>query len=67
MCAIVCALRDLAQADPLSPTAVVVESDVAYGVLRILEMLVEELCVMRPFRDMPAAKAWLETVRTPGA
>jgi hypothetical protein len=43
----------------LGPTAVVVSSDVAFGVLRMVETLVEDVAAIRPFRRYPDAVAWL--------
>ncbi len=58
---IVDGLRDLAQDEKFGPTAVVVSSDQAYGMMRMLEMLVEDVCEIRPFREEAEARAWLET------
>jgi hypothetical protein len=52
-------LRSLARSRRLGPTAVVVSTDVAYGTLRMLQILVEDVCVVRPFRDLAAATLWL--------
>jgi hypothetical protein len=52
-------LRSLARSRRLGPTAVVVSTDVAYGTLRTLQVLVEDVCVMRPFRDLATATLWL--------
>jgi hypothetical protein len=43
----------------LGPTAVVVSTEVAYGMLRMLDILVEEFCVIQPFQDMEMARRWL--------
>ena len=53
-------LREVAQKKKLGPTAVVVSSDQAYGMMRMLEMLVEDVCEIRPFREEAEARAWLE-------
>jgi hypothetical protein len=45
----------------LGPTAIVVGSDIAFGMIRMLGMLVEPFCQVRPFRDRDAARAWLDT------
>jgi hypothetical protein len=47
---------------PLGPTAVVVSSDVAFGVMRMLETLVEDVCIIKPFRDIPGAEQWLDAL-----
>lgn len=52
-------LRDLGRRNALGPTAVVVVNDVSYGTLRMLEVLVEDVCVVRPFRDRDEAEEWL--------
>jgi hypothetical protein len=52
-------LRSLARRHRLGPTAVVVSTDVAYGILRMLQILVEDVCVVQPFRDLAAATLWL--------
>jgi hypothetical protein len=44
----------------LGPTAVVVSNDLAFGMLRMLEILIGDICVVKPFRDYEAAKKWLE-------
>jgi|SRR5271168_3590395 len=52
-------LRSLARSGRLGPTAVVVSTDVAYGILTMLQILVEDVCVVQPFRDLAAATLWL--------
>lgn len=52
-------LRSLARSRRLGPTAVVVSTDVAYGILRMLQILLEDVCVVQPFRDLAAATLWL--------
>jgi len=52
-------LRSLARSRRLGRTAVVVSTDVAYGILRMLQILVEDACVVQPFRDLAAATLWL--------
>jgi hypothetical protein len=56
------ALRDLALDAPLRPTAVVSDSDVGYGMLRMIEAMVEEVCAIRPFRTMSEAEDWLAEI-----
>jgi hypothetical protein len=56
-------VRGEARGLALGPTAVVVSSDVAYGMLRMLEMLVEDLAAIRPFRDYREAVRWLAGAR----
>lgn len=45
----------------LGPTAVVVSTDLAFGVMRMLEILVEDVCIIKPFRDTTEAEQWLDT------
>lgn len=47
----------------LGPTAVVVATDFAYGLIRMIEILVEHVCVIQPFRDIDAAARWLLELR----
>lgn len=58
-------LRELGRVSGLGPTAVVVGNDVSYGILRMLETLVEDVCDVRPFRHRAEAEAWLETIPQP--
>lgn len=53
-------LRSLARSRRLGPTAVVVSTDVAYGIVKMLQILVEDVCVVQPFRDLAAATLWLD-------
>jgi hypothetical protein len=52
-------LRSLARSRRLGRTAVVVSTDVAYGIMKMLQILVEDVCVVQPFRDLTAATLWL--------
>ena len=52
-------LRNESQRTPLRRTAVLVDTDLAFGVLRELEVLVEGVCEVKPFRDEQEARAWL--------
>jgi hypothetical protein len=45
------------------PTAVVASSDFAYGMRRMLEMLVEGAAAIRPFRGYREAVRWLARTR----
>lgn len=56
---IVALLRSLGQQSKLGPTAVLVSNDAAFGVLRMLQTLVEDVCEVRPFRDEQEARIWL--------
>ena len=52
-------IRSFSKESSLGPTAVLVSSDVAFGVMRMLEILVEDVCEVKPFRDEQDARAWL--------
>jgi len=47
---------------PLGPTAILVSTDVAYGLLRMLEIMVDGVAIIRPFRAAAEAHAWLSDV-----
>ena len=55
-------LRSLSLRHYLGPTAVVVSSSIAFGVMRMLESLVEDVCVVRAFRDFVQAESWVRDV-----
>ena len=55
-------LRSLSIQHYLGPTAVIVSSPVAFGVMRMLETLVKDVCVVRPFRDFAQAESWVRDV-----
>ena len=61
---IVALLRSLGQESKLGPTAVLVSTDVAFGLMRMLQMFVDDVCEIRPFRDEQEARAWLATKST---
>src|SRR5882672_1024926 len=44
-------LRQLGEHNALGPTAVVVANEVSYGIVRMIGILVEDVCDIRPFRD----------------
>ena len=52
-------LRSLSRRHRLGRTAVVVSTDMAYGIIRMLQLLVEDTCVVYPFRDLAEAEQWL--------
>jgi hypothetical protein len=52
-------LRTLGLESSLGPTAIVVSHEFAYGMLRMLEILLDEVCIVRPFRDYDEAEQWL--------
>lgn len=57
-------LRWLGERTHLGPTAVVVDSDLAFGMVRMVEMLVDDVCQVRPFRDKLDAELWLNQFST---
>jgi hypothetical protein len=59
-------VKSTAIAGQLGPTAVVVQSDVGYGMVRMFSLLVEPFCLIRPFRDREAAEAWLRSAESSG-
>ncbi|MGH7742039.1 MAG: STAS/SEC14 domain-containing protein [Candidatus Eiseniibacteriota bacterium] len=54
-------LRALGRSGALGPTAVLVANDVSFGMMRMLEMLLEDVCDVRAFRpnQREEAEAWL--------
>lgn len=62
---IVDVLTALAGEQPLGPTAVIVSTDHAYGMMRMLGMLVDEICSIRAFRSAEDAEAWLQGMSGP--
>ena len=60
---IVDVLRRLGKVSRLGPTAVIVDSDVGYGMLRMLGVLVEDVCQVHPFRRQEEAEQWLAELR----
>jgi hypothetical protein len=57
-------LRWLGERTRLGPTAVVVDSDLAFGMVRMVEMLVDDVCQVRPFRNKLDAELWLDQFST---
>ena len=55
-------LRWLAERTRLGPTAVIVDTDFAFGITRMIEALVEDVALVKPFRDKLAAEIWLDSV-----
>ncbi|HYS70220.1 MAG TPA: hypothetical protein VEM14_08270 [Gemmatimonadaceae bacterium] len=53
-------LRWLGERTRLGPTAVVVDSDLAFGIVRMVEMLVDDVCQVKPFRTKLDAELWLD-------
>ena len=64
---IVALLTAFGRKSVLGPTAVVVSSEFAFGMMRMLEILLEDVCIVKPFRDYDAAVQWLLDPRESGA
>jgi len=52
-------LRVYAREGVLGPTAIVVGNDLAYGMMRMLGILLEGVCELRPFHTRQDAERWL--------
>jgi hypothetical protein len=55
-------LRNAEVGQQLGPTAVIVASDLSFGVLRMLQTLVSDVCMVWPFRSAAEAEQWLQEV-----
>lgn len=55
-------LRYLSQEHKLGPTAIVVSNDFAYGMMRMLGILVDQFTRIEPFRSVHEADSWLRQV-----
>jgi hypothetical protein len=55
-------LRWLGERTRLGPTAVIVDTDFAFGMTRMIEVLVEDVALVKPFRDKLEAEVWLDHV-----
>jgi hypothetical protein len=60
---IVAVLRSFSHQYKLGATAVVVPGDFAYGMMRMLGILVEEYCQVEAFRSVREAEAWLDQIQ----
>ena len=60
-------LHSAAAEGPLGPTAVVVLSDIGFGMIRMFGILLEPFCEVRPFRDRATAEQWLAAFPRPEA
>jgi hypothetical protein len=52
-------MRTLTKEGPVGPKAVVAPEGYTYGVARMIEMLAEEFCEIKIFRDEDEARTWL--------
>jgi len=59
---IVALVRNLCRQEKFGPTAVLVSTDFAFGILRAMEMLLEDVADIRPFRDEKVARSWLASI-----
>lgn len=55
---IVSLLTNFGRKSVLGPTAVVVSSEFGFGMMRMLDILLEDVCIVKPFRDYDAAVQW---------
>lgn len=51
-------LKTLARQGTLGPTAVIVPNEVGYGLVRMIEILLDGAAEVRPFRKNETAEAW---------
>jgi hypothetical protein len=58
---IVAMVRSMSHESKFGPTAILVSSDVAFGMMRMLEALLDDVAEIRPFHDEQEARAWLAT------
>ncbi len=56
---IVALVRTLSKRSKLGPTAVLVSTDFAFGIMSAMEMLVEDVTDVRTFRQERLARSWL--------
>jgi hypothetical protein len=52
-------LRVYGREGVLGPTAIVVGNDLAYGMIRMLALLLDGVCELQPFRTRQEAELWL--------
>jgi hypothetical protein len=56
---IVALVRNLCEQCKFGPTAVLVSTDFAFGIMRAMEMLLDDVAEIRPFREERIARSWL--------
>jgi len=56
---IVALVRNLSEQSKFGPTAVLVSNDFAFGIMRAMEMLLQDITDVRPFRHEKLARSWL--------
>jgi hypothetical protein len=52
-------VRSLSQQSKFGPTAVLVSTDFAFGIMRAMEMLLQDVTDVKPFRHENLARSWL--------
>ena len=52
-------VRNLCRECKFGPTAVVVSGDYAFGIMTAMEVLLEDVAEIRPFREERLARSWL--------
>ena len=57
-------LRWLGERTRLGTTAVVVSNDFQFGIVRMVETLVEDVCIVKQFREKLSAEIWLNELET---
>ena len=55
-------LREMSKQTPLGATAIIVDSDEAFGMMRMLQILTEDVAPLRPFRRESDATEWLNAL-----
>lgn len=58
-------VRNVGGAGPVGPRAVLVSSSAAFGMVRMLSVLLNPWMTMEVFRDPDSAEAWLDLVAPP--
>jgi hypothetical protein len=58
-------LRTLSGKTQVGRKAILAPEGYAYGLTRMIEMLTEEFCAVRPFLDEAEARTWLALEKTP--
>jgi hypothetical protein len=58
-------VRDLGRRNALGPMAIITGDDISFGIMRMMEMLIEDVCDVRPFRNRGKAEEWLDTIPMP--
>ena len=52
-------LRNMVQGRTIGPAAVVVDNEQSRQLVRMIALLVADICVIEPFDDRPSAEEWL--------